>query len=96
MKSYLRAAIAVMFVVVTCAAAFAGPVGVARPAPAGQTLERLEQARAQVIRDRSRPNVKGPLLVRYMTKKGQLDDLIERIRSGQPVSPEEVDQALAR
>jgi hypothetical protein len=96
MKSNLRVAIAVIFGVVTCAPAFAGPVGVARPAPAGQTLERLAQARTRVIRDSSKPNVRGPLLVRYMTNKGQLDDLIARIKSGQQVSPEEVEQALAR
>ena len=41
------------------------------------------------------PNTtKGPALVRYLDKRSQLQDLINRIQSGQPVSPDEVDQAL--
>jgi hypothetical protein len=96
MKSYLRVATAATFAVVTCAPAFAGPVGVARPSPAAQTVERLEQAREQVVRERSKPNVRGPLLVRYITRKAQLDDLIARIKSGRPVAPDEVEEALAR
>jgi hypothetical protein len=37
---------------------------------------------------------KGPALVRYMDKRSQLQDLINRIQSGQSVSPDEIDQAL--
>jgi hypothetical protein len=37
---------------------------------------------------------KGPALVRYMAKRSQLQDLINRIQSGQPVSPDEIDQVL--
>jgi len=32
--------------------------------------------------------------MRYMDERTQLQDLINRIQSGQPVSPEEIDQAL--
>jgi hypothetical protein len=96
MKRYLRAATGAIFAVASCAPAFAGPVGVARPAPAAQTMEQLNQVREQVVRERSRPNVRGPLLVRYITKEAQLDDLIGRINRGQPVAPEEVEEALAR
>jgi hypothetical protein len=32
--------------------------------------------------------------MRYMDKHAQLQDLINRIQSGQPVSPDEIDQAL--
>jgi hypothetical protein len=39
-------------------------------------------------------NAKGPLLIRYMEKRAQLDDLINRLKSGQEMPPEEIDRAL--
>ncbi len=40
------------------------------------------------------PNAKGPLLVRYMDRYSQLNDLINRVQNGQRVAPDEIDQAL--
>jgi hypothetical protein len=58
------------------------------------TLAQLETKQEQVSLKASGPNAKGPLLVRYMDRQAQLQDLINRIQSGQPVSPDEIDQAL--
>jgi hypothetical protein len=76
---------------------WAGPVGIQRTASPDQqpaTLAQLEAKQEQVSLKASSPNAKGPLLVRYMDKQAQLQDLIDRIQSGQPVSPDEIDQAL--
>jgi hypothetical protein len=40
------------------------------------------------------PYNKGPLLIHNMDRASKLDDLINRVQSGQPVSPDEIDQAL--
>jgi hypothetical protein len=37
---------------------------------------------------------KGPSMARWMDKRSQLQDLINRIQSGQPVSPDEIDPLL--
>jgi hypothetical protein len=76
---------------------WAGPVGVQRSGSSDQqsgTLAQLEAKQEQVSHKASGPNAKGPLLVHYMDRQAQLQDLINRIQSGQPVSPDEIDQAL--
>jgi hypothetical protein len=75
---------------------WAGPVGVPRslsPDQAAAAVRQLEIKQEQVGRQLPEPP-KGPALVRYMAKRSQLQDLINRIQSGQPVSPDEIDQAL--
>jgi hypothetical protein len=75
---------------------WAGPVGMQRSlAPDQRTgaLAQLEMAQEQVGRQMPEPP-KGPSLARYMNKRAQLQDLINRLQSGQPVSPDEIDQAL--
>ena len=37
---------------------------------------------------------KGPPLGRWMSKRAELDDLINRLKNGQQVAPEEIDRAL--
>jgi hypothetical protein len=76
---------------------WAGPVGVQRSLSHDQqtaALTQLEAKQEQVSRKALAPNAKGPLLVRYMDKHTQLQDLESRIQSGQAVSPDEIDQAL--
>jgi hypothetical protein len=75
---------------------WAGPVGVQTSmSPDQQTtaLTLLEAKKRQVGQQMPIPP-KGPALMRYMDKHAQLQDLINRIQSGQPVSPDEIDQAL--
>ena len=77
---------------------WAGPVGVQRGlSPDQQTaaVEQLETQRAQVARAMQvPPQNKGPALIRNMDQSSKLNDLINRLQSGQPVTPDEIDQAL--
>lgn len=77
---------------------WAGPVGVQRGlSPDQQTaaVEQLETQRAQVARAMQvPPQNKGPALIRNMDQYSKLNDLISRLQSGQPVAPDEIDQAL--
>ncbi|MBF6570772.1 MAG: hypothetical protein IVW54_18045 [Candidatus Binataceae bacterium] len=77
------------------APAFAGPVGVGRTATAERqvTLSQLEARREQVGQQMPEPP-KGAALGRWMSKRIQLDDLINRLKNGQQVAPEEIDRAL--
>jgi hypothetical protein len=40
------------------------------------------------------PQNKGPALIHNLEQYSKLNDLIARLQSGQPVAPEEIDQAL--
>ena len=77
---------------------WAGPVGVQRGlSPDQQTaaVEQLATQRAQVARAMQvPPQNKGPALIRNMDQYSKLNDLIGRLQSGQPVAPDEIDQAL--
>ena len=77
---------------------WAGPVGVQRGlSPDQQTaaVEQLETQRAQVARAMQvPPQNKGPALIRNMDQYSKLNDLINRLQSGQAVAPDEIDQAL--
>jgi hypothetical protein len=53
----------------------------------------LEAKRDQVGQQMPEPP-KGPELARYVTRLERLNELIDRIQSGQPVSPDEVDQQV--
>ncbi len=78
---------------------WAGPVGVQRGlSPDDQqtaALAQLETQRAQVARAMQvPPQNKGPALIRNMDQYSKLNDLINRLQSGQPVAPDEIDQAM--
>ena len=90
---------AISFVGLTMLAApiFAGPVGLQRNVNTQQESADLGQLRAEregLTRQQASKNAKGPLMIRYLDKRAQLDDLINRLRNGQHVAPEEIDQAL--
>jgi hypothetical protein len=74
---------------------WAGPVGLERSLTIEQeiALHQLEARREQVGRQMPEPPKGGPV-GRWMTKRIQLDDLINRLKSGQQVALEEIDQAL--
>lgn len=56
-------------------------------------LSQLQAEQVEVGQQLPEPP-KGPAMVRYMAKRSQLQDLINRIQSGQPVSPDEINEAL--
>jgi hypothetical protein len=96
MKITALAVLSVVCVGMSFTPVWAGPVGVQRnlsPDQKAVAVWQLQAKQKQVGRQLPEPP-KGPALVRYMDKRSQLQDLIDRIQSGQPVSPDEVDQAL--
>jgi hypothetical protein len=96
MKVRIIGVLSLVGVAMSIAPVWAGPVGVQQSiSPDQQTtaLTLLEAKKRQVGQQMPIPP-KGPALMRYMDKRTQLQDLINRIQSGQPVSPDEIDQAL--
>jgi hypothetical protein len=96
MKTSFLAVLSVVCVATFVVPASAGPVGVQRnlsPDERAIAVGQLQATKDQVSRQLPEPP-KGPALARYMDKRARLQDLINRIQSGQPVSPDEIDQAL--
>src|SRR5260370_38569155 len=58
-------------------------------------VDYLQAIREDFSQQAALENAKGPLLIRYMEKRAQFDGLINRLKSGQQMAPEEIDQALA-
>jgi hypothetical protein len=99
-KMSIRTISAVSLVGLTTFAApiFAGPVGIQRnvnPEEQSGAVDYVKAQRENLSRQAVLDNAKGPLMIRYMDKRAQLDDVINRLQSGQQVTPEEIDQALA-
>ena len=96
MKIRTVGALSFICVAMSITPTWAGPVGVQRnlsPDQQAYEIEQLEAKKEQVGWQMPVPP-KGPALVRYVAKREQLQDLINRIQSGQSVSPDELDQAL--
>src|SRR5258708_5767226 len=77
--------------------ALAGPIGAQRNLSSNQhaaVVTQLETQREHASQGITDPYRKGPLLIHNMNRASKLDDLINRVQSGQPVSPDEIDQAL--
>ncbi len=92
------AALAVAFVI----PAWAGPVGMGRTAPEAQArsaqtqvnlelIANLQEASDQAVREGRNGNKNNPV---FGQKSAQINDLIERLKSGQKVNPAEIDQAF--
>jgi len=91
-------AISLVGLITLTAPVFAGPVGMQRntnPEQQSAALDQMEATRQNLPSQQASANAKGPLMIRYLDKRAQLDDLIRRLQSGQQVAPEEIDQALA-
>ncbi len=82
--------------------AWAGPVGMGRTAPearasSAQTevnpelISQLQEASDQAVREGRNGNKNNPV---FGQKSAQINDLIERLKSGQKVDPAEIDQAF--
>lgn len=95
MKAIRLGAISLGVLIGASVPTFAGPVGVGRTLTTEQqiTLSQLETRKEQVDRQMPVPP-KGPPLGRWMSKRIQLDDLINRLKNGQQVASEEIDRAL--
>lgn len=105
MKSLKTLIISATAVAALGAPAFAGPVGMQRTYPINSAnyaaevrdaqINQLENQRHEVAELRLKPKSVGPKQVRYMTRQSDLDDLIDRLKSGRNVSADEIDRALA-
>ena len=95
MKAISIGAISLGVLISASVPTFAGPVGVGRTLTTEQqiTLSQLETRKDQVDHQMPVPP-KGPPMGRWMSKRVQLDDLINRLKNGQQVAPEEIDRAL--
>ena len=82
--------------------AWAGSVGMTRPAPEAQAnttqtqvdpelISQLQQASNDAVREGRTGNKNNPA---FGQKSAQINDLIERLQAGQKVDPSEIDQAL--
>jgi hypothetical protein len=82
--------------------AWAGPVGMGRTSPETQAnmaqtqvnpelIAQLQEASDQAVREGRTGNKNNPV---FGQKSAQINDLIERLKSGQKVDPAEIDQAF--
>ena len=98
MKVRAIGVISVIGVAVSVGPIWAGSTGVQRSLSSDQQnaeVTELQVKQDQVSRQMLMPPYnKGPILIHNMDRASQLNDLIERIQSGQPVSPDEIDQQL--
>ena len=61
----------------------------------GVVVRQLEAERSEVARAMQvPPQNKGPALIQNMERAAQLDNLINRMKSGQTVSPYEINRAV--
>jgi hypothetical protein len=76
---------------------WAGPVGVQRSLTPDQVIavSQLQAKKEQVSREvKMPPDNRGMSLINHMDRISTLDDMINRLQTGQPVSPNEIDQQL--
>ena len=102
MKTLSTISAAAMLATTFAIPAWAGPVGLGRTAPEAQAstaqtqvnpelLSQLQEASDDAVRE-GRTGNKNNLA--FGQKSAQIDDLIERLKSGQKVDPAEIDQAF--
>jgi flagellar motility protein MotE (MotC chaperone) len=94
MKSVSSILSAAAFAAILAAPAIAGPVGVTRSytssRPDPTVIAELQDASEQALRE-ARNNKNNP---EFLRKNYEIDQLIERMKSGQRVEPAELDKAL--
>jgi hypothetical protein len=98
MKVRMIGVLSLVGVAMSVPSVLAGPIGVQRNLSSNEqaaAVTQLQTQREQVSREMvTPPDNKGPLLIDNMDRASRLDDLINRVQSGQPVSPDEIGQAL--
>lgn len=94
MKSYKTIGTSIALIVGLSAPAFAGPVGISRSnAPTAQNealMAQLGAASNQAARAGRYNKNNGE----FALKRAEINELIDRMKNGQPVAPEEIDKAL--
>ena len=100
MKTFSTISSAALLAATLAVPAWAGPVGVERTAPQANTnqtqvdpelVAQLQQASDDAVREGRTGNKNNPA---FGHKAAKIDDLIDRLKSGQKVDPSEIDQAL--
>jgi hypothetical protein len=87
--------------------AWAGPVGMERTAPEAQAntaqtqvnpelIARLQEASQEAAQEGRHGGTKNGTNPVFLKKSEQINDLIERLKSGQTVDPSEIDKAFER
>jgi hypothetical protein len=98
MNMKLNKVLSLVLIVGLAAPAFAGPVGVSRtPVTTQNTQVIADLASAKGEAEHlARVAFKGDAAARYRMKAVEIDNLIERLNSGEQVSPDEIDHAMQR
>jgi hypothetical protein len=91
MKNLSTIFTAAMMTVALSTPVLAGSSGVSRSFATAQTIGALEQASADAKREATEGNKGNPA---FAQKSYQIDQLVERMKSGQQVAQMEVDEAL--
>jgi hypothetical protein len=106
MKTLSTISAAVLLAITFAIPAWAGPVGTERTAPEAQAgtaqtqvnpelIARLQQAADEDAQAGRHGGIKNnPGSPAYLKKSEQIDNLIERLKSGRKVDPSEIDQAF--
>jgi hypothetical protein len=84
-------------VAISVGSIWAGPIGVQRGLSADQqtAVRELQAKREEVSKQMLTPPFnRGPILIHNMDRRSKLNDLINRLQSGQPVAPDEIDAQL--
>jgi hypothetical protein len=88
MKTLTIGAVLLFGCTALAAPAFAGPVGVEHLSADQQAavVDRLHTTKAQLAEKADLQNARGPLRIAYMERQDRINDLVNRLQSGQPVS----------
>lgn len=102
MKTLSTISAAALLATTLAVSAWAGPVGIGRTVPEAQTsstqthvnpelITQLQKASEEAQRNGRNGNKNNPV---FGQKSAQINDLIERLKSGQKVDPSEIDEAF--
>jgi hypothetical protein len=105
MKTLSMISAAAMVATVLATLVWAGPVGMGRTAPAAQSstgqtqvnpelIARLQEASEEAAQEGRHGGTKNGTNPVFLKKSAQINDLIERLKSGQNVDPAEIDRAF--
>ena len=94
MKSSVICGVLMLGSMALAAPVFAGPVGMERLSASQQTVDELQTRKFELAEKADVQNARGPLRIAYMVRQGQIDELINRAESGQPVPVDAVNEAM--
>ena len=96
MKRLVFCAILVIGAGAFAAPAFAGPVGLQHLNSSQQAavVNDLQIRKFQLAEDADLENARGPLRIAYMERQGKIDNLVNRLQDGQPVSVHALNETM--